>query len=386
MNRTFHGFPDTRLPLTQNISDFVDLIFSNETRFLTGSLTMPSPQTSMTLLDDETPLTPSYTPDKLLYRESTVDKLETEIPGTRNLHIHGSRGTGKTQTVKKAVADSETRFCYLSCIEYDTQYQVLREVLRQLTKEPVSTGHHTSELQRRLKKQVEVLDTVIILDELDFLLLNYGDNLLYFLSRLANSPQIITVSANTRSLREILEPRTFSSLQPQGIQLEPYTGDQVYRILADRASKSLKPQSIHRNALTYSSSQIQDISLGLTWVKTAIKQAENAVTEKTVEETQEEAYEKHTETQLEKLGKQHRLLYRAITGLDSTDSVLNTGRIYKKYQKIADREDEDILSNRRISDYLKHLEKLNLVEAEYHYGGKKGKTREVRTTGPDPDH
>lgn len=348
---------------------------------------MPSPQTSMTLLDDETPLTPSYTPDKLLYRESTVDKLETEIPGTRTLHIHGSRGTGKTQTVKKAVTDVEARTCYLSCIEHDTQYQVLREVLRQLTKEPVSTGHHTSELQRQLKKQVEVLDTVIILDELDFLLLNDGDDLLYFLSRLANRPQIITVSANSRSLKQILEPRTYSSLQPQAIQLEPYTGDQVYRILADRASKSLKPQSIHRNALTYISSQIQDISLGLTWVKTAVKQAQDAVTEKTVQETQQEAYQQHTETQLEKLGKQHHLLYQAITELDDDiGPTLSTGSIYTKYKKIADREQEDVLSNRRISDYLKHLEKLNLIESEYYYGGKKGKTREVRITGPVPNH
>ncbi|MFB6199859.1 MAG: hypothetical protein ABEJ83_03195, partial [Candidatus Nanohaloarchaea archaeon] len=39
--------------------------------------------------------------------------------------------------------------------------------------------------------------------------------------------------------------------------------------------------------------------------------------------------------------------------------------------------DEEALSNRRISDYLQHLELLNLVEVDYYYGGEKGKTREI---------
>jgi Cdc6-like AAA superfamily ATPase len=118
-----------------------------------------------------------------------------------------------------------------------------------------------------------------------------------------------------------------------------------------------------------------------------VKQTEDVVTEETVQEVHKEAYQQHTETQLEKLGRQHHLLYQAITELnDDNGPTLNTGSICTKYKKIADREQEDILSNRRISDYLKHLEKLNLIESEYYYGGKKGKTREVRITGPGSNH
>jgi len=34
------------------------------------------------------------------------------------------------------------------------------------------------------------------------------------------------------------------------------------------------------------------------------------------------------------------------------------------------------------SDYLKQLEQLNLITSEYHYGGRKGKTREINRVSP----
>jgi len=36
------------------------------------------------------------------------------------------------------------------------------------------------------------------------------------------------------------------------------------------------------------------------------------------------------------------------------------------------------LTNRRLSDFLTHLDLLGLIEAEYHRGGEAGKTREIQ--------
>jgi cell division control protein 6 len=58
--------------------------------------------------------------------------------------------------------------------------------------------------------------------------------------------------------------------------------------------------------------------------------------------------------------------------------IVIAGDIYQRYQTIASERGDKALSDRRISDYLKQLEQLNLISAEYHYGGKKGKTREIR--------
>jgi Cdc6-like AAA superfamily ATPase len=103
------------------------------------------------------------------------------------------------------------------------------------------------------------------------------EDLLYFLSRLPNNPKISVITANTEEIREQLEPRTYSSLQPQRLQFEQYTGEQTYKILAERASKSLENRSVHRNAVTYIASSTQNVETALTWLRTAAQNAEETV-------------------------------------------------------------------------------------------------------------
>ncbi|WP_181687351.1 Cdc6/Cdc18 family protein [Halorhabdus salina] len=336
----------------------------------------------MTVIHDVTPLQQNHLPEETVDRERE-SRLLTENLESRNLHIHGPRGTGKTHLVKKALEEVEARTCYVSCLKHDTQYKALKRIVSQLTREEVESGHHTSELQRRVEEQLEVMDAVIVLDELDFLLLNNEEDLLYFLSRLENGPQITVITANVEKLGERLEPRTYSSLQPRRIQFEPYTGEQVYKILAKRAKKSLAERSVHRNAVTYIASKTQNTELALTWLRVAARNAEETVTEELVEEVEEEAFEVYTECELEHLSRHHKYLYQAVEELSREKGpVINAGDIYQRYRSVAEERGEETLSDRRISDFLKQLEQLNLVKAEYHYGGRKGKTREVSIESP----
>jgi Cdc6-like AAA superfamily ATPase len=263
-------------------------------------------------------------------------------------------------------------------LKHGTQYKALQEILSQLTNDEVGTGHHTSELQRKVEEHTEVMDIDVVLDELDFLLLNDGEDLLYFLSRLPNRPKITVTTSNIKNLQEQLEPRTYSSLQPRRIQFEPYTGEQIYEILADRASKSLESQSVHRNAVTYIASSIQNVKIALTWLKTAAKNTENVVTEELVKELRDRMIDIYTAGKLEHLSQHHELLYQAVEDLAEEEEVVNAGEIYQRYQSVAGEEGVEVLSDRRISDFLKQLEALGLITAEYHYGGKKGKTREIQ--------
>jgi Cdc6-like AAA superfamily ATPase len=53
---------------------------------------------------------------------------------------------------------------------------------------------------------------------------------------------------------------------------------------------------------------------------------------------------------------------------------VKAGDIYTRYQELTETYEIESLSDRRISDLpSKHLEMLDLIEAEYHYGGSKGK-------------
>lgn len=335
----------------------------------------------MELANDETPLEQDHIPEKVVNRDTETQQLTQAAKQLQNIHLHGPRGTGKTHLTKKILDQVDTKVCYLSCVEYDTQYKALRKIYSELTGESIGTGHHTSELQRKIKDRTGAVETIIVLDELDFLLLNDGDDLLYFLSRLETNGNLglVLITANHQDLEEQVEPRTYSTLQPQRIGFEPYTGEQTYEILADRASKSLKSRTVHRAALTYIASSTQNTGYALTWFRTAVNNADDVVTEELVKSIQKKAYQLYVENQLSPLSQHHKILYQAITELSQESGpVVNTGSIYTRYEIIAEERGNKPLSGRRISDYLKQLEQLNLISADYHYGGEKGKTREIR--------
>ena len=332
----------------------------------------------MNLIEDPEPLQKEHLPEDPVDRENLVSNLNSGLQGTTNLHIFGERGTGKTHLTQRELKKLDNKTAYIPCIEYDTQYQVLRKVLEKLKREPVSTGHHTSELQRQLEEQAEVFEITVVLDEVDFLLFNDGDDLLYTLSRTSGF-QVVTISANIKELREHIEPRTSSTLQSRKLVFEPFTEELVYEVLADRASKSLKPQSIHKNSLNHISAATQNTGFALTWLRISAETTQESITEEVVRETQEEATDSYIDSKLSRLSNHHKHLYEAVEQLCKESGSVTAGEVYQKYHSLADKGSS--LSDRRLSDFLKQLEKLDLISTEYHYGGKKGKTREIELAG-----
>lgn len=341
-----------------------------------------------TLLENPAPLQNNYLPRQVVNREDIQAELEAALSDItegygRNLHLHGPRGTGKTHLTHLILDDlpSQVNTCYIPCTRYDTQYKALKHLAEQVSQEEISEGHHTAEIQRRIEDRTQTLPTVVVLDEVDFTLLNDGDDLLYYLSRIKTGENIslITISANKHDLGVQLEERTFSSLHPQRIRFDPYTNEEIYRILVERARKALVEQSIHREALISIASTVNNVSYGLQWLRTAAETTDGIITEHHIKEVETQAYQNYADSLLTEFSEHHHLLYQAIQELtrEQGDSVIRTGQIYSRYQDLCDSYNEGTLSNRRLSDYLKHLELLNLVEADYHYGGSKGKTREI---------
>jgi orc1/cdc6 family replication initiation protein len=343
--------------------------------------------TSNDLIRNPAPLKSDYQPsqfperdrEKTALTEFFTDPTETHL---RNLHVHGPWGSGKTHLLRHVLDELPERVnvCYVSCARNDTQYKALQQLCSKITEETVGDGYHTSELQRRIEKRTGQVPTVIVLDEIDFLLLNDGSDLLYYLSRLEGNTGIVAVSSNQTELQSELEERTYSSLQPQNMVFKPYNGEQVYRILAERARSALKPQSLHRDALTYISSRTRNVSVGLRWLRTAAERVENSITVETVEETQPVARRRYVDSQLNEFTPHHELLFQALVELTAEsgdNTTIQTGTVYGRYEDLCDTYGEDELSSRRIGDFLKQFELLDLVDADYHYGGQKGKTREL---------
>lgn len=338
-------------------------------------------------IENPTPLQPNYVPPEFPHRGEETARLKAAIinkssPGHQTLFVHGPRGTGKTHLLLSLLNECPDSVvtCYVPCHQYNTQYKALKQIYQAVTNDEPGDGHHTAALQRTIENRTQAVNVVVVLDELEFILHNDGDDLLYFLSRLDTDLTLILISATLNDLTSRLEERTYSSLQPQRIKFEPYTAEQCYDILVERARKALAPQSVHRQALTHIASTTQNLTAGLHWLRTAAKTAHGIITKHHAKEIQTQAYQNHVEHLLTDFSDHHSRLYQAIHELtqEQEKSGIRTGEIYQRHQDLCDTYNEESLSNRRLSDYLKHLEHLNLIKANYHYGGTKGKTREIQ--------
>lgn len=336
------------------------------------------------VIDTRDPLTRAYRPSQFIDRESEQETLSQSYSADtdtrlQHIHVYGPRGSGKTHLLQHFLTTfpSTVATCYISGRPHDTQYKALERLLQQLTGERAGTGHHVADLQRQVREAV-TLSTIIVLDEIDFLLLNDGDDLLYFLSRLENTA-VITVSANHRDLEPEVDDRTYSSFQPQVVTFTPYTPTETKKILTERAREALQHHSLERSALSWIASTTQNIATALTWLRVTAEAADDEVTRNLVQEMQPTGYFEYVLELLEEFTPHHRRLYETIDLLEQADiSPLQTGVIYEAYHDRCEVAGVTPLSERRIGDFLTHLELLDLIEVTYHYGGLRGKTREIQ--------
>lgn len=343
-----------------------------------------------TLIRTEEPLEPDYHPETLVDRSDEVSAIESVLPTdseapSQNIHMQGPHGSGKSAVVHQSLAalpDHSQRFV-VPCREFDTQYKVLRALHAEVTGEPTNTGYHTAEFQRTIEERLGTVPTVIVLDDVDFLLENDGGELLYFLSRLEDSDSVslVLLSSHTTDLKATLEDRTYSSLYPQRLRLDPYESEDIYGILRNRAEQALAARSIHRNALTFIAATTSNAALGLEWLRQAAVTAESVITEQTVQSCKERAYERYVEAKLSNFTDHHRQLYQGIETL-AADGTVTSGSVYEAYRSACAASSLDALSNRRISDFITHLELLGLIAVTYHYGGRNGRTRDIRLRRP----
>ena len=324
-----------------------------------------------------------HTPETVVDREEELAQLVNAAASqSRNAVLHGPRGSGKTLVTQIALdaARHDITTCHVSCLNHDTQYQVLSQLYEQLTGEGIETGYHTAQLQEAVTDRITD-ETIVVLDEVDFLLQNDGNDLLYFLSRLDHDTlSIVLVSANYEDLSSVLDERTYSTLQPQAIRFAPYTSNETYRILEARCRNALARTPFPKEALSYIAMQTANIRFGFHWIYQAAKAADDLITEDLAREMREQAVQRYRDVLLADFSPHHSILLEAIEHLTAERESVHAGAVYDCYKKLARAIDKDTLTNRRISDFLKHLELLGIIDANYYYGGKEGKTREIQFT------
>lgn len=307
--------------------------------------------------------------------------LETVAdPGRNYLHVYGPRGSGKSLLASHAmdtIADDTT--CYIHCTRHNTQYKVLKNTYETITGDSIGDGYHTSKLHHELEDILHSTGSVIVLDELDFLLQNDGADLIYYLTRIANDTlSLITVSANHPDLSTVIEERVYSSLQPNYLNIESYSKSETLRILSHRLRHSHLRYSIDHDALSVIAEKTSNIRLALHWVAEALSGAEDTVTADIAHNIRQNTLYRYWDTMLTEFTHHHHLLIEALLHRSRQQRYVNTGWVYEHYNRFCHILDIEPLTSRRLGDFLKHLELLGVVQADYQYGGVAGKTRNLR--------
>jgi orc1/cdc6 family replication initiation protein len=336
-------------------------------------------------IDTAHTMSADYVPETIVDRDDEQATL-TEVvsaTGSRQLYIYGPQGTGKTFVTRRVMEETkrDIETSYISCIQFNSQYEVLRQLYCSLTGEEINKGYHTAQLQEQIEQQLGDQQLILVLDDIDFLLENNGDDLLYYLSRMRHrgNLSLVAISNNHPEPRSVVEERTLSSLQLWPLIFEPYSEDEVREILTHRLQQASLLDTVDQEALSEITTATQNVQLALHWLEQAAASAERQITRDLLTNVKSAAAQRYRDILLKDFSRHHIILFEAISQLlvEAGDSAY-TGAVYDRYTELCHSMRKDPLSHRRITDFITHLELLNIITVNRYYGGAKGKTREIR--------
>lgn len=328
-----------------------------------------------------------FIPENLPHREEKstliaeywVEALKKNTPP--DITIYGKTGTGKTAVVSyvktqlEEIADKENlniKVEYIRCTDYNTEYQILARLCQQLGKPVPYRGWTKAEVvntfRALFKKNIigENLILIVILDEIDVILKNDGDNILYTLTRTDNVS--ITSISNYVDFKRFIKPKVKSSLRDREIVFPPYNAQQLIDILQERSKLSFEEGTVSDGVIALCSAlaakEEGDARYALDLLKTS-----GEIADEKESDIIEEGFVKEAKDRIEHnkiidivmtLPIQQQKVLEAITYLTKTREEITSGRLYEVYQDLAK---NDKVSYRRLFDFINELEMLGLISA-----------------------
>jgi cell division control protein 6 len=357
------------------------------------------------LFKDREVLRHDYLPEKLPHREEQIRLLgETVAPVLRdarcsNVFIYGKTGTGKTAVAKYVLSHLETkakeygapvRFCYVNCRMAGSEYRVFANLTQNMGMTVPFTGLSVGEVFDRFRNGLDTSRTIfiVVLDEVDALIKERGDGLLYELTRinetlLRSKVSIIGISNDLR-LKEFLDPRVFSSLSEEEFVFRPYDASELRNILLERSKLSFHEGVLSEAALNVCSAlaaaEHGDARRALDLLRVAGEVAERQGAKMIAEEHVREA-EKHIEHNrvveaLENLTLHSKLVLLSVYYLSRSSAT--TGEIYDVYNELCGELGVGLLTQRRLGTLISELDAMGLLNAKVVSMGRYGRTKKIR--------
>lgn len=380
------------------MSDNIDQLNDIFTKFLQGKK----------LFADRQVLRPDFIPTNLPHRSTQLSRIAKIVgpvlTGTRgsNIFIYGKTGTGKTAVVKYVLnhllgvsnqIGAPVKFCYVNCRLTGTVYRVIIKLGESVGLKIPFTGLATSEVFDRFENALE-LDQVlliVVLDEIDALIKDHGDNLIYELTRvnetLKNAKVSIIGISNDLLFKDLLDPRVLSSLGEEEVIFRPYTALELKDILLERAKIAFNENVVDIGVINLCSAlaaaEHGDARRALDLLRVAGEIAErdneNKVLEVHVRYAQNKIEQDRVLLVLKTLPLHSKLVLCSIFLLHKA-AVVNviTGDVYEVYSEICNDLNLESLTQRRVSGLINELDITGIVNARLVNFGRYGRTKKIR--------
>jgi cell division control protein 6 len=356
---------------------------------------------------DPSKLLPDYVPKTLVHRDEEFRQLarifrpalESKV-GQRVL-ITGSVGVGKTvlamkfgEELKSAAKkrDMNLDYIHINCRKHKSPHMVMQELANHYLKLP-PRGFSPEELLKESTRWLEKHDAylTLALDEIDFFVHQNGPDLLYSLTRSGEELgalgriSIIAIARDQNFMRS-LDAGTQSTFMHNVVHLDKYSASQLVDIMKARVKEAFKADAVEDDTLTL----IADISarwgdarlaLELLWRGGMIADDEGK-SKVTPEHVRRAKAEIHPEVKKEALRELHLHEQLVLLALArrlklSGQAYAMTGEVETAYRVVCEEYGERPRGHTQLWEYLKHAERLGLVDLQSSGKGQRGQSRRI---------
>jgi cell division control protein 6 len=353
------------------------------------------------LFQDRKALSPEYIPENLPFRTKQISEVaEVLAPALHqskpsNLLLYGKTGTGKTAVARRVVqrlaeqSSGTVQTPYVNTRIVGTEYRTLSEIAAQLGIDVPFTGLSIGELVSRIFKGIQSkgANVVLILDEIDYLVNAYDDDILYEFTRAGEriTPGFLSLIgiSNNLTFKDGLDPRVLSSLGEEELVFPPYTTEELRSILSERSTVAFRPGAVPEATINLcaalAGSEHGDARRAVDLLRVAGEVAEREgyaqVDEDCLRKASDKVERDRIQEALFSLPLQNKIIILAVSKFPSGS---NTGELYLAYTSLARKSGVEVLTQRRVSGILAELDLLGLIDATVVSKGRRGRTKRIK--------